>query len=887
MISIVLNGRAVTAPATPGQCLRTFLRAQGCNGVKRGCDAGDCGACTVLVDGAAVQSCVMPAFRAEGHAVTTIEGLAEGGELCPLQQQFIDSGAFQCGYCTPGMILTIAGFDAVQAADPARALKSNICRCTGYAPIADALDGIARCDDRVGIGASTPPPAACGVVSGTVRYAMDAPPDGLLHARLRRSPHASARILHIDRAAALAIDGVRLILTHEDVPHFPYSTGRHENFRDDPEDTLIFDPLIRFAGQRVAAVIADTAAIAEAACAALDITYEVLPALLDPTAVQDEGAPQLHAHAPRNVAARVQGQVGPHATIDEVLAGAAHVVDRTYTTQRLHHASLETHAGIAWLERDAAGEDSLVIRSSTQVPFLTRDTLARMLQMPRERIRVFCDRVGGGFGGKQELIVEDIIALATLRLGRPVALEYTREEAFTGASTRHPMQIRVRMGADAQGRLLGLAMDVLAETGAYGNHAPGVLHHGCNESMIVYNCPSKFVDGVSVYANTPPSGAFRGYGLSQTIFAVESAMDELAIASGIDPWRLREINMIRPGDPMISHHDTPHDVTFGSYGLDQCLVLARDALDRAQTPELGDGDWHLGDGMAIALIDTAPPRGHYAHAAVTLREDGGVDLDVGTAEFGNGSVTTHVQLVATTLGIEPTRIRVRHGDTEAVAHDTGAYGSAGIVIAGLACHRAALALKAEMEAFAADHQLGTDPGAIAARAASRGRTLSGSGYSDGSPRSVAFNVQAFRVAVNRDSGEWRIVASIQAADAGVVLNPMQCRGQIEGGVAQAIGGALMEEVRIDGAGRIANPSFRSYHVPRMADLPRTEVLFADTYDTTGPLGAKSMSESPFNPVAPALANAIARAAGVRPRSLPMRADRIWAAIREQSGEMSR
>lgn len=886
MISLTLNGTPVRARAAAGQCLRTWLRAQGCDGVKRGCDAGDCGACTVLVDGAAVQSCVMPAFRAEGRAITTIEGLAEGGALAPLQQQFIDSGAFQCGYCTPGMILTVTGFTAEQAADPARALKSNICRCTGYAPIADALAGIARCDGRTGVGASTPPPAARGVVGGTVRYAMDAPPPGLLHARLVRSPYASARIRHIGRGAAEAIEGVRLILTHEDVPHFPYSTGRHENFRDDPEDTLIFDPLIRFAGQRVAAVIADTPAIAEAACAALDIAYDILPALLDPGAVQQDGAPQLHAHAPRNVAARVQGRVGPHATIDDALAGAAHVVDRTYRTQRLHHASLETHAGIAWTERDAAGEEILVIRSSTQVPFLTRDTLARMLDMPRERIRVFCERVGGGFGGKQELIVEDVIALAALRLGRPVALEYSREEAFTGASTRHPMRIRVRLGADGEGRLLGFAMDVLAETGAYGNHAPGVLHHGCNESMIVYNCASKFVDGVSVYANTPPAGAFRGYGLSQTIFAVESAMDELALAAGIDPWRLREINMIRPGDAMISHHETPHDVTFGSYGLDQCLDLARAALARSDMSVPGDvdGNWHFGDGMAIALIDTAPPRGHYAHARVSLREDGGIDLDVGTAEFGNGSVTTHVQLVATTLGIEPARIRIRHGDTDAVAHDTGAYGSAGIVIAGLACHRAALALKAEMAAFAADHQLAGDPAAIAARAASRGRTLSGAGYSDGSPRSVAFNVQAFRVAVNRDSGEWRILASIQAADAGVVLNPMQCRGQIEGGVAQAIGGALMEEVRIDAEGRIANPSFRSYHVPRMADLPRTEVLFADTYDSTGPLGAKSMSESPFNPVAPALANAIARAAGVRLRSLPMRADRIWAAMREHSGE---
>ena len=889
-----LNGIERDSQPAPGQCLRTLLRGLGCDGVKRGCDTGDCGACTVLLDGAPVHSCLLPAFRADGRAVTTIEGLsrpgqAGPGELHPVQHDFLAAGAFQCGFCTPGMILTVASFDDVQRADPGQALKGNICRCTGYRTIDDAVQRrrnvstASAADIGQPWGRDLPAPAGEAVVTGRARYALDAPPQGMLHCRLLRSPHAHARILRIDRAAALAVPGVRCILTHEDVPERRFSTARHENVQDDPADTRVLDDVMRFVGQRVAAVVAETEPAAIRACALLTVEYELLPALLDAEAA---------AKRPGDIVAELHGGIGE---AQAALDASEVTVDATYHAQRVQHAHLETHAAVAWIEAGV-----LTVRSSTQVPFLTRDALCSLLELPRERVRVLCERVGGGFGGKQEMVVEDIVAIAALRTGCPVGIEFTREEAFIGAFTRHPMRVRVRLGAGADGRLTAMMMDVLSNTGAYGNHGPGVLFHGCGESVSVYRCDHKWVDGVVVHTNTPPAGAFRGYGLSQTNFAIESAMDELARRLDLDPIVLRERNVVRPGDRMISFSSAVHDVEYGSYGLDQCLSLAGAALRRGNGTAVPAGPaWRVGVGVALGMIDTIPPRGHLAQAEVALDPDGGFTLRVGTAEFGNGTSTVHVQFAAALLDVPASAIRLVQADTARLGYDTGAFGSTGTVVAGQATERACRALKERLLAFAADRMEAPAAGcvladgmvragsrhltlaALAGHAAREGLVLDASGESRGSPRSVAFNVQGFRVAVNTDTGALVILHSVHAADAGRVINPAQCRGQIEGGVAQAIGAALTEGVVIDAGGAIANPSFRNYHVPRFADIPRTEVLFADTVDRLGPFGAKSMSESPFNPVAAALANAIADATGLRLRATPFRPDIVFAGLERQ------
>ena len=868
-MSYRINGHDFTEQPRAGQCLRTFLRELGHFGVKKGCDAGDCGACTVLVDGEPVHSCLIPAFRADGHAVTTIEGLAPDGGTHPMQQAFLDAQAFQCGFCTAGMIMTCASLNQAQRQDLGHALKGNLCRCTGYSVIQDALDGkinVEQAEPGAAFGRSLPAPAGPLLVKGAARYTFDVAMDDVLQIKILRSPHPHANIVTIDASEALAMPGVHAVLTHEDAPTKLFSTARHEVTEVDPEDTRILDHVVRFIGQKVAAVVADSEAIAEEACRRIKVVYDILPAVFDPELAIADGAPLIHpdktpAHrvseSARNIVAQTHAEVGD---VEAALAASAVTYENIFVTQRVQHGHLETHGGMAWLDETGL----LNIRSSTQVPFLTRRALAGLFDLPSEKIRVFCERVGGGFGGKQEMFVEDILALCALKTGRRVKWELTREEQFIGTATRHPMRVKIRAGADADGKLTALHLDVLSNTGAYGNHAGPVLFHACNESVAVYNCDNKKVDGIAAYTNSLPSGAFRGYGLPQTQFAVESVIDELAHQLGMSPYEFRRRNIVKSGDPIISATGPQlADVLYGSYGLDQCLDLVERAMQEPTAHDLS-ADWLTGDGMALTMIDTVPPGGHIADVTIEIRDDGDFDLTVGTAEFGNGTATVHRQIAATALGCTVDQIHLRQSDTAHGGHDTGAYGSAGTFVAGNATLDAAQKLAAAIQA--------------------KDGTRRAIGTSGGTPRSVAFNVHGFRVAVNTGTGEIRILKSVQAADAGAVANPMQLRGQIEGGVAQALGAALYEELLIDECGRVVNPKFRDYHLPSFADVPRTEVYFAQTYDSIGPLGAKSMSESPYNPVAPALGNALAAATGLRFPQVPFKPDRIFPALHEKFGK---
>jgi CO/xanthine dehydrogenase Mo-binding subunit/aerobic-type carbon monoxide dehydrogenase small subunit (CoxS/CutS family) len=890
-----VDGRLYAAEPRPGQCLRTFLRDLGVFAVKKGCDAGDCGACTVWLDGTPFHSCLVPAFRAEGKKVTTVAGLGRDGKLHPVQKAFHDAQAFQCGYCTAGMVMTVASeaFDAARKADPARALKGNLCRCTGYRAIADALRGKINIEADVAgqaCGASLANPFTDAILTGRARYTMDVAMEGLLHLKVLRSPHAHARITRIDRSKAHAVPGVVAVFTWEDAPRRLYSTALHEDHLVDPDDTYVLDNVARFAGQRIAAVVAESEAAAEAGCRALVVEYEILPAVFDPIAATAPGAVLLHDRDMRKAKGNIHCDL--HGEVGDVVAGfaAADIVhERTYSTSRAQHVHLETHGSIAWRGEDGRWH----IRTASQGPFAAHKKLCYLFDLDPGDLHVFTERVGGGFGGKQEMISEDLALLAAMRTGRPVKWEWTREDEFLGATTRHQMTTRVKLGAKADGALTAMEVHVVSDTGAYGNHGGETLAASMSSPVAVYRCANKKISGQAVYTNMIPGGGFRGYGTSQTTFAIESAMDELARALKLDPFALRRKNLVRPGDALQTGWSEPSNARFGSYGIDQCLDWVEAALGKGNgVTKPAGSEWAEGTGMALTMFECGPPTEHRSGARMALLPDGSYSLAVGSAEMGNGIATAHLQIAAASLGARAADIALMLTDTDHTPYDTGTFASTGTVVAGKAVHATAEALRDDILDFASRHtgtpreqcRLDQDAAicgnhrvrlaALFAAGAQAGRVFETLRESHLSPRTVAFNVQGVRLAVHRVTGEIRILHSVHAADIGRPINPMQCHGQFDGAIAMGYGWTLTENM-VHRDGHMVNPQLRDYRIPAFADVPTTELFTADTYDTIGTLGAKSQGESAINPVAPAVANALADATGRRFAHLPFTPDRLF------------
>ncbi len=921
-ISLCVNGEMRQWNITPGDLLLDVLRREGYYGVKRGCETGECGACTVLLDGRAVDSCMIFAAQANGRTLVTVEGIAQRNALAPLQESFLDHGAVQCGYCTPGMELTAKSLlDSsrdVSEEQVRDALAGNLCRCTGYRKPVDAILAVAHHEIQPGLQAEAGQHAVVGhsvrridgvkLVTGRPAFADDIHLPGMLYGKILPSPHAHARIKHIDVRKAKALPGVHAVLTYKDVARVPHTTAGQAWPEPSPYDTYLLDSKVRFVGDRVAAVAAESREIAEEALRRIVVDYEVLPAVLQMEHARDRGTAVIHDEpdstgihdAKRNIAATIRKELGD---VKEGFQVSELVVEHELRTQRQQHCMLEPHVTLTWLDPDGR----LVIRTSTQIPFHVHRQVAMILQIPVQRVHVIKPRIGGGFGGKQEMLVEDICGALTLASGRPVKIEYTRQEEFFMARSRHPQILRMKMGFRKDGTLLASEMKVLASTGAYGSHSSTVQGNTGSKVLPLYRAPHMRFDCDIVYTNTPVAGAFRGYGCPQGYFAQETLMDEAAHQLGIDPIELRRKNLIRAGDTdelsaQLGEGRKGLGRFIRSCGIEQCLergVAAIGWQEKRQAPK-GQGSLRRGVGVACSMQGSGIAGVDWASALIKLNEDGSFHLQTGAADVGAGADTVLSQIAAETLGVTLDKINICSGDTDFTPFDVGAYASSTTIISGGAVKKTAEKVRARILELASkllnvsvegltcrdNHVISvngtaTIPVAEVARHAiyrEKVQIVESASHSltDSPP---PFCATFAEVEVDTETGKVRVLHLVTAVDAGLAINPKLAEGQVEGAVAQGLGYALIEEMLLDDSGRMLNPGFLDYKIFSAKDMPKLTTILVETQEPLGPYGAKSIGEVAINGPAPAISNAIFHATGVRLRKLPMRSEDVWRALR--------
>jgi nicotinate dehydrogenase large molybdopterin subunit len=598
-----INGRKVARSAKPHQRLLDFIRDDlNLTGNKEGCGAGECGTCSVFVDGVLMKSCLMPVAKAQGTTIETVEGLAKTGELSVLQKAFHKAGASQCGYCIPGMVMAAtAALRSNPFADREEIkerLGGNICRCTGYQKIFDAVE-LARdvqngrlpptalmesdTEDAV-IGKAVRRIDAPSKVSGRLRYAGDMTMPGMLHVHVLRSPHAHARIVSIDMSAAETIAGVESVITSADVPG---EDGFGVFVNDQP---VMARGKVRYVGEAIAAVAAEDALTAKRAAAAIKVVYEPLPEVFDPDEATRPGAPVLHDYAPDNITKHIPIRVGD---VDKGFAESDLVVEEAYSTQPIEHAYLEPEAGLAYVDHDGV----VTIVSPDQNITHHRHMLARIIAKPVSKVRFIMSPVGGGFGGKEDMIYQGMLALLAMKTQRPVRLVFTREESIISTAKRHPSRTTLRMGLMRDGRIRALQMKMICDGGAYGLSTEGVMRKAAILAAGPYVVPNVRIDTYGIYTNNTPSGAFRSFGALQTAFATESHLDICAERLGLDPFQIRRINAMRDG--AITH-------TKAKLGT-VSLMRALDSLEKASGWEAGVPFSRGGTRSDLGREDNRPP----------------------------------------------------------------------------------------------------------------------------------------------------------------------------------------------------------------------------------------------------------------------------------------
>lgn len=899
MIEFTLNGSPARTAGDPATLLIAVLRDElRLTGTKLGCDDGRCGACVVLVNGRVARACQTPVEKVRGAAVLTIEGLGSPENPHALQRAFVETGAVQCGFCIPGMIMTAkALLDAKPRPSREQMVKSlgaNYCRCAGFSSIFEAVDRAAAALRGETV---APPPLPLGdcweemaKATGTAPYGADLVRDGMLHLKVVRSPHAHARILEVGAADALAIPGVEAVLTAKDVPF-----NRHGRAIQD--EAVLAADRVRMIGEPVAAVVAVSEAVAAEGAARVRVRYEVLPAVLSPREALEPGAPRLHDGG--NVLARQAIQRGD---AEAGLARADVTVEGTFTTPFIEHAYLEPEAALAFVDAD----DRVVIHTGTAHPYLHRLEVSRALGLPEDRVRIVAVTLGGHFGGRVDVAMQCILGLAAWHLRRPVRCVYTREESFTSTTKRHAFEIRGRLGADRDGRVTGLRLDMVADSGAYASAGTLIITRAAISGSGPYAIPDVWLGGEAVYTNNTLAGAMRGFGAPQSTFALESLMDELAKRLGLHPIELRLRNALRSGAIL----PTGFRVGEGT-AVVETLEAVRPHYDEAvrrARESRGRSDVQRGVGVASMWFGIGSTAGEKpSHADVQLLPSGRVVVLAGAPDAGQGSDYVLRRVAAQVLNVPLPQVDLVRGDTD-LTRDTGSCtGSRVTFYVGNAVRLASGALeRAIIEAAARELEAPTDileirdghviareaPGRrialadLARRVEARGAQLREGGTWDpetcpldpatglGRPYATyASATQVAEVEVNVRTGVVRVRRVVAAHDVGKVLNPVGARGQVEGAVVMGIGFALTEEF-VPGVTR----GFAHYRIPTTHDVPEVRAIFVERSDPKGPFGAKGLGECALIPTAPAIVNAIADATGVRITRLPATRERILQAL---------
>jgi len=999
-IYFTLNGNLVEFDAAPADSLLAVLRREGYFGVKSGgCNKGECGACSILLDGRTVNSCTLLAAQVTGHQIETIEAMGQHPDqgwrktsgLHPIQKALVESGAIQCGYCTPAFALAARALiernPDPSEAEVRQAISGILCRCTGYlkptqailraaavmrGEIVPPIDEISGAGTEAGFPIDLTPqptgeeglPDAAGtnrqtqvmpkiwttldasqrmrtkigrpeikvdaikLVQGKPAFTADIEKRGMLVAKVLHSPVAHAWIKSIDLSEASALPGVAAVLCYRDIPRVIYSSAGQSDPIPGPLDMFSLDHKVRFVGDRVAFVAAETAEIAERALKLIKVEYEELPLVLDPREAMNADAVRIHeepeyvnfadSDPARNLAAEIRIDIGD---VEKGFSEADKIFEEEYSVPKVQQSHIEPHVVVTYWDED----DRLVVRTSTQVPFHVRRILAPVLDLPVKRIRVIKPRIGGGFGGKQEVLIEDVAAHLTIATGRPVVYETTRQEEFIAARSRHPMRVRMKTGVKLDGTITANQMEVLADTGAYGCHALTVTGNTGHKAMALYvgdgpyrkNPNIRFYADV-VYTNTPPAGAYRGYGVPQGFWPVERHIERICRDLGMDSIEFRLKNALRSGElhpfsTAWSEGREPRPEIVQTVGLEECVRQAKAAIGWDQ--KYRNPDWHIvpgkthlrrGIGIAAVMQGTAIPYLDMGGASIKMNDDGSFNLLVGATDLGTGSDTVLAQMAAEVLGVPVEDILVYSSDTDFTPFDKGAYASSTTYISGAAVVRAAEMVAERIKSRAArmlntagvvtvspedilleDKQAVTLDGRSVTMAEIALNALHhedqeqimgiGSYFSPVSP--PPFAAQFAEVTVDTDTGQVVVDKLVMAVDSGIIVNPITASGQIEGGMTQALGYAVCEEMVYDEKGQARETDLEDYHIFRADEMPELETIFVQTYEPSHPFGVKAVAEIPMDGVAPAVGNAILDACGADVKDNPATPERVWRALK--------